>query len=453
MASRTVLFIDDELNVLKSVERLFRREDLELFTTADPQEAIRYVTEHETAVIVSDQRMPEMTGTHLLEKLREIRPESVRMTLTGYADKEAAIEAINLGAVHRFLTKPWDDADLKREVLRGVEDYNLRAEVKRLQAIALEQNEQLRELNSTLEQKVEERTADIARLNKDLRSSFMTSIAIMARLGEMHSPTVGSHSQRVATLAKEMAAEMKLPVDEASTVYAGALLHDIGKLGIPVTLLQKDQDLYTDKERATFRRHVVEGERLVAMVPSIRNAAPLVRGHHERWNGSGYPDGLAGEEIPLGARIIAVADAYDNALNHQTRFGNATPSTALQQVVKYSGTWFDPAAIKGLIGVLSKKDNATSNILEVNLRDLRPGMKLAAEIRTLRGVLLVANHTMITQPLIDRLTMFSDSDPIAGAIIIVRQTAEPERDTSETDLFAVLSRIAGKPVPPKSAVS
>lgn len=421
MTSRCVLFIDDESNILKAIERLFRKEDLEVYTTTSPQEACDHVTSQEFAVVVSDQRMPEMPGTHLLEKIRELSPATIRMTLTGYADKEAAIEAINRGAVSRFLTKPWDDEDFKRDILSAIEAYNLRDDVKRLQEVTQEQNRQLQEWNTALEQKVEERTAEISNLNRDLRSSLMTSIAVMAQLGEMHSSLIGNHSKRVATLSKNMAQAMKLDTETISNIYAAALLHDIGKMGLPAAILQKDPGLYMESERETYRTHVIEGERIISMVPAIRTAARLVRSHHERWNGAGYPDRLTGDEIPLGARIIAVADAYDNTLHQRSGALKFTPSQALKQVVRASGEWFDPEIVKCLILTLGDENKVPVVTQEIELSDLKPGMHLAADIRTVQGKLLASSKTMVTQSLIDLLTTYTSGDPLEGSLLIVRE--------------------------------
>ena len=195
-----VIFIDDEPQILKAFVRLFRKDDIDLFTTTSPEEVCDLVQTETVALIVSDQRMPEMEGTKLLEHVRDLSPATIRIILTGYADKEAAIEAINQGSVYRFLTKPWNDDELRNEVKRAIDEYTLRQENRRLQELTLSQNEELRDLNQNLELKVKERTEKVTLLNQQLKQGFIGSIRAMAQLGEMHSSDLGEHAKRVTVI-------------------------------------------------------------------------------------------------------------------------------------------------------------------------------------------------------------------------------------------------------------
>jgi response regulator RpfG family c-di-GMP phosphodiesterase len=432
MSKLRVLFIDDEPNVLRSIQRLFRLEAFQVDTAHTPQEALDYAAAHECAVFVSDQRMPLMEGTTLLSLLRERRPDAIRMTLTGYADKEAAIEAINRGHVAKFLTKPWQDDELVTEVRLAVEHYKTKQENQRLQLLAQQQNAELLALNSSLEARVAQRTEDVTRLNQSLKASFLSSIALMAQLGELHSPTVGSHSQRVATLAKEVALALKRPADEVTTIYAAALLHDIGKVGLPESLLQKNPALLTEAERNHLRQHPIAGERLVSLVPALATAASLVRSHHERWNGTGYPDRLTHAAIPLGARVIAVVNHYDNLLNDRSHFENATRLKSLQATSKMAGTWFDPDVVSALSEVIRQHESQDQGptTVEILLKDLRAGMQLAAPLLTVRGVMLLPADSVLSEGIIDRVLAFHHSDPINGSILVYRQKTPEVKGTS-----------------------
>lgn len=424
MLCNRVMLIDDEPGVLRALERVLRREPVEVTSTSSPAELLRAIQAEEYAVIVSDQRMPEISGTELLEQTRAIAPDAVRITLTGYADKDAAIDAINRGSVSRFLTKPWEDDVLRREINDAVASYNLRAENRRLQELTRRQNAELRELNENLEARVAGRTAEITRLNHDLRRGFAASIFVIAQLGEMHSPVVGSHSKRVARLAQALAEELGLSREEVFTIYSAALLHDIGMTALPAELVSRDFAALNQGEREMLKRHVVEGERITGMVPNLSDAAPLVRGHHERWNGAGYPDRLAGSQIPLGARIIAVCDAYDHALNSRTRFAQSSPASALAEVVRYSGEQFDPRLVEALETHLKDELDAPEPA-EVGLRDLRAGMVLAGHVETTRGLLLLKSGTELTADHLHKLRTFRLSDPIAEPIAVLRAAAEP----------------------------
>jgi response regulator RpfG family c-di-GMP phosphodiesterase len=424
MSCNRVILIDDEPGVLRALERVLRREPFEVTTTTSPSELLHTLRSQEFAVIVSDQRMPDIQGTELLEQSRSIAPHAVRITLTGYADKDAAIDAINRGSVSRFLTKPWDDDVLRREIRDAVDSYNLRAENRRLLDLTQRQNAELREINENLEARVAGRTAEITRLNQDLRRGFAASIFVIAQLGEMHSPVVGSHSKRVARLAQTLAEELGLSRDEVFTIYSAALLHDIGMTALPADLVSRDFAALNLTERELLKRHVVEGERITGMVPNLSEAAPLVRGHHERWDGAGYPDRLAGQHIPLGARIIAVCDAYDHALNSRTRFTQTSPAAALAEVVRHRGEQFDPHLVDALESHL-RDELDDPEPAELGLRDLRPGMILAGDVETTRGLLLLKSGTELTDDHLHKLRTYRHSDPIAEPIAVLRTAAEP----------------------------
>lgn len=427
---RRVLFVDDEEGVLKSLARLFRRTDLDVTTTASPDEVRRLVRDEEFAVVVSDQRMPEIEGTRLLEEVRDLRPETLRISLTGYADKEAAIEAINRGSVYRFLTKPWEDDELRAEIARAVEEYNVRAEVRRLTELTRRQNAELAGLNEGLERRVAERTAEVESLHADLKASFNGSILVIASLAERHSPVVGSHSKRVAATTRKLAAELGLSKEESYDAFVAALLHDVGKIGLPPEVANKPESALGPHQREKLRGHVVEGERLAAMVPNLKNAAKLVRHHHEKWNGGGYPDRLVGEAIPLGARLIAVANAYDRALNDRERFAAMTPESALAEVARRVESDFDPDVVAALGRTLTDGDGDGA-VLEIDLRDLKPGLKLADEVRTVRGVMLLPNGTVLTEDLIRRVTTFAAADPLGGPIRIARERSSGNGPASD----------------------
>ncbi|WP_339734373.1 HD domain-containing phosphohydrolase [uncultured Gimesia sp.] len=351
-----VIFIDDEPHILKAFVRLFRKDEIDIFTTTSPEEVCQLVQTENFALIVSDQRMPELEGTKLLERVRDLSPETIRIILTGYADKDAAIESINQGSVYRFLTKPWNDNELRNEVKRAVDEYSLRQENRRLQELTLSQNEELRDLNQNLEFKVKERTEKVTLLNQQLKQGFIGSIRAMAQLGEMHSSDLGEHAKRVTVMTGQIAKQLGCKLDELFQINSAALLHDIGKIELPENLLSKPYEKLIPAEQRQVQNHVILGEKIAQMVPSLEKAAVLIRHHHERFNGSGYPDGLKGDEIPLGSRIIGVADYYDHLLNSRASSHQKSPEAILESMGRLTGTWFDPKVVSALHQYLFPKE-------------------------------------------------------------------------------------------------
>jgi putative nucleotidyltransferase with HDIG domain len=422
MPEAGLLFLDDEQNVLNALRRVFQDEEAPMAFTTSPSEALERIGRGEIAVAVSDQRMPEMTGIAFLEKVKKASPETVRILLTGHADLKIALEAINQGSVYRFLTKPWDEGELMQVVRQAAAQHALVTENRRLYELTLTQNRQLAELNGSLERKVRERTREIEELNKDLEKSFFGSVRVLAGLAEVHSKVVGSHSRRVAALSKAMASRLGMGSEEIKHSEVAALLHDVGKLAIQAEILDKEDANLLPREKELLRRHPSMGEAIVRMVPNMERAALLVRHHHERFGGGGQPDGLKGDSIPLGSRIISVADAYDNALNPRAAYQTGSPAKALQKIRDALGGDFDPKVVDALEAVIRDGGGPAGDPgeIEVGLQDLRTGMVLSREIRNARGLLLLPARTVITTQVLKTLLEYPESGRSPEGIFILR---------------------------------
>ena len=423
MSLPKILFVDDESNILQTVRRVMRKADIEIETSTSPKEALELVEKEKYAVVVSDQRMPGMGGVELLERVRTLSPDTIRVILTGYADVQASVDAINRGAVYRYLNKPWEDDDLRNTVRQAVDQYLLVQENRRLQELSERQNEELKDLNENLKQKVMERTWEVLRLNQKLEHSFMGAVQAMARLGEMHSNLVGSHAKRVSLLSTEMAKRLGISGRDLMQVEVGALLHDIGKTLINPTILKKVATKLTPTEQAILRDHPVQGEAIVRMVGNIEEAAKYVRHHHEKFDGSGFPDQLKGTDIELGARIIAVANAYDNLLNSRTSFSSTIPSQALKIVRSRTNSEFDPEVIEALEKVVRDIEKQMKNgyEIEIGLQDLVPGMVLSRDLLTEEGRELARKNHAMEPELIAHLQKLNESEPILAGIFVYRK--------------------------------
>jgi len=419
-----ILLIDDEAGILSSLERLLRKEDFEVRVTQNPHEAIDWFSKEEFAVVMSDQRMPEMNGTDLLEKLQTLNPHSIRILLTGYSDAQAAIDAINKGSVYRFLAKPWNDDELRQTLRQAVTQYEMRKENEQLQKVTQAQNAELEEMNRTLEQKVEERTKTITDLNQNLQKSLLTFVQVMAGLSEMHSGVIGSHSKRVMSLSKQIATKMSITSWDLLQIVIAATLHDIGKIGIPTDILQLESSMLSAKELELLRQHPIKGESILLKIENLENAAQIVRHHHENFNGTGYPDRLSGEDIPIGARIIAVVDMYDKILNQSTSYSSNTPSKAILLVKSHSSTMFDPQVVNILNSIISETphlNEQTGNEVEIHPKDLSVGMVFSRDLVTIRGAqLLQKGQRLESVEQIDRILYFLDTDPVKEGIYIYR---------------------------------
>lgn len=429
-----ILFVDDEENVVRALKRLFVDEDFEVLTALSGPEGLEVVGQNPSlAVIVSDQRMPGMTGWEFLEKACMLAPDALRIVLTGYADVETAINAINKGGAYRYITKPWNDADLLLVIKDAVEKFNLVAENRYFAALTAQQNEELAKWNTQLEVMVQEQTIDIQRKNKELEKlneqlsrNFRSSIEAFTSLIEMREKSVSSHSKNVAAYARQIALGMSLPENEVNNILVAALLHDIGKIGVPDAVLLKDGEQLNEPERKEYNMHVVRGQVAVEGIEGFQEIGQLIRHHHEHIDGSGYPDGLKKNAIPMGSRIIAMADAIDKIANRDP-LAPASYAAALKHLEFYSDTRFDRSIFPVAGAILKKKietlaRRSDGEEAEIYSSRLVPGMVLSRDVRSGTGLLILARDVVLDPKIIAALQRFYQIDP-PGTGVFVRKTS------------------------------
>ena len=270
-------------------------------------------------LVISDMRMPEMDGAHFLELVRNRWPDTIRILLTGYADVSSIIEAINRGEIYRYIAKPWDDNDMLLVVRDALERKVLENEKLRLEELTQRQNDELKALNVSLEEKVRERTADLNKANdallganEKLKTSFLTSIKVFSNLIEMRGGHLAGHSRRVADLARKIALQMGVEGKSMQEIFIAGLMIDIGKIGFSDEMLTMPVSVMDGDNLASYRKFPVRGEQLLMPLEDLRGAAKILRSQLERFDGAGFPDALAAEAIPIGARILALASDYDS---------------------------------------------------------------------------------------------------------------------------------------------
>jgi len=349
----TVLFVDDEVNILKALQRLLRNEPMNVLTASRASEAIALVEREQPQVIVSDQRMPEMSGVDMLSTIRERSPDIVRMMLTGYTEMTIAVEAINRGEIFRLITKPWNDDELKATLRQAFDHHDLKREIKRLNQVTREQNFKLQDMNRNLENKVRERTRQLAEKNLELRTGYVQTVRALAEAIDAKDAYTRGHSERVGVYASRIARQMGLRKEMIERVYISGILHDIGKIGIPDAIITKPARL-DDAEYDEIKKHPEIGARILEPVEFLREIVPCVRHHHEWYDGSdsGYPYRLRGDQIPLPSRVILVADTVE-AMTSNRPYRNALPlDVVVRELHKYAGSQFDPTVVEAFLALL-----------------------------------------------------------------------------------------------------
>ena len=403
----TVLCVDDEANILSALKRSLRGAGYCVLTAGGGEQALAMLEQVPVDVLLSDMRMPGMDGAQLLEQVHARWPQVVRILLTGQANLESSVAAINRGRILRYLRKPWDEVELLGAVHEGVERVALEREKRRLEALTQTQNEELKGLNAALESRVLARTAELHDANQKLQRNHLKTIKVFSNLLELRGDQFAGHGRRVAETARDVARAMGLADDEVLRVFVAGLLHDVGLIGTLDKLLAKPLGRYTPEELDLFRSHPAVGEHSLMALDDMQPVLPLIRGHHERFDGDGFPDRLAGTAIPLGARILAVADAFDDLQSGQLADAKLTAAEARMLMRQGRGSQFCPEVLDIFLHITEpEKPKPVAQALHVPTSALVPDMVLAADLVSTRGVLMLTAGHRLTPSLIRRVREF-----------------------------------------------
>ena len=397
----TLLFVDDEPNILSALQRLFRPQGYRIFTATGGSEGLAILAREKVDLVVSDMRMPQMDGAAFLEQVAARWPTTVRILLTGYADLQSTVTAINKGGIHRYLSKPWEDTDIRLAVSSALENQQLRTTVER-------QNAELKELNANLEAKVKARTEEVRQVlgqlevtHEELKKTYVTSVKVFASLIEMRQQQVLGHASRVAEHVLQLMPRLRIDEIEAKQLHFAALLHDIGKIGFPDRLLMTPYEQLAPGERDQFHAYPVVGQTALTPLDSLQTAAHFIRHHREHLDGSGYPDGLKGEEIPLASRVLCAVVDYDAHLHGLLTGKRLSPKEAQDWLIANKGKRYDPRVVEVFVDLLRQPPPATD--VQVESTQLKPDMVLARDMFNTKGMLLLGKGRQLTDVIIFKI--------------------------------------------------
>jgi response regulator RpfG family c-di-GMP phosphodiesterase len=337
MQDRSVLIVDDENGVRDLMTRWLQSVGYSVTSAANVDEALGRLESSPPAVALCDIRMPGRDGLWLAERIRQQYPETAVIMATGVQDVGPVVQTLRSGVID-YLTKPFGRERLQEAVTRGLEWHQSAWDARRWR--------------ESLEQEMVIRRTRLNDAITALRVDSDETLDAMLSMLTLTDREAYAHGYRVAALSVSVARTMGVPEEELVTIERGGLLHDIGKLAIPEAILRKPAPL-TMEELLLVRCHPTLGSELIAQVPYLEAATPLVRDAHERMDGLGYPRGVHAAEVPLGARIVCVADAYDTMTRPRVFRDAITPADALLELERCSGTQFDPAVIEAFRRVLA----------------------------------------------------------------------------------------------------
>lgn len=370
MSEKRVLFVDDDQKVLSAVERRFE-DVLDIELAEGPLDGIQAVKERGPfAVVVSDMRMPGMTGIEMLTSIKEIAPDTVRIILTGYADLESTIEAINLGNIFRFLSKPCPHENLEKAIKEGIRQYELVRSEKQL-----------------------------------VEGTLMGSVKVLSDVLGLVNPAAFGRASRVKRISMAIAKHMN--VENLWEIEIASMLSALGCLTLPETTLDKltRNGTLSDSERKLFEQHPDIAKGLLENIPRLENVAQIVGYQEKHFDGGGFPrDKVAGQEIPLGARILKVALDFDA---EESRFEDPVDAVLSQ---KKRGFRYDPEVLSCLEGLLDEL--FLWQPTEVSVAEIKVGMVFADHVRSTRGSLLIAKGHEVTRSALRFLINYDEENKL-----------------------------------------
>ncbi len=335
----TVLVVDDEEPIRNALRKYLKQQQFEVYAAGSADEALQQLRMHKIALMLSDIRMPGTSGVDLVPQALEIEPDLAILMLTAVNDATSAALCMQRGAMD-YLTKPIELADLGRAVQRALKRREMQLES--------------RHLNQWLKEEVTTRTAEVARQQHRMERISTATLEALVNALEAKDPYLRGHSARVADLSANVAMELALPEEEVERVRMAGRLHDLGKIGTRDAVVNKEGPL-TAEEFEHVKQHVIIGAQILAPLVHLGDIVQMVKSHHERFDGTGYPDGLRGQEIPEGGRVIAAAEVYDALTTSRPYQEKMTPEQAVERMADLSGTVLDPKVYEALVRIVARR--------------------------------------------------------------------------------------------------
>ena len=340
--SHRLLVVDDEAGVREMLTRALAARGFTCHAEQNALRALGRLERGDYAVVVTDIRMPHTDGLELLKRIKAFHPLTEVIIITGVFELRSGLEAMRCGA-YDYVTKPFAIDDVVFTIERALHKRDLEI-----------QNQHYRE---NLEEEVQLRTLELLESNQRIQQLFVSILRTLANTVEAKDQYTRGHSDRVAAHAVAVAAELRLPAADLSQIELAGLLHDIGKIGVRESVLHKPEGL-TDEEYGHIKTHAALGEGILRPIAEIAPILDYVRHHHERVDGCGYPDGLEGDQLSLGAKILCVCDAYDAMTSTRPYRSPHSHDHACEEIRRCAGSQFDPAVADASLDVVAEAAQA-----------------------------------------------------------------------------------------------
>jgi response regulator RpfG family c-di-GMP phosphodiesterase len=402
-----LLCVDDEPNILSGLRRAFRS-GYQVLVANGGAEALDILRQQPVDLVISDMRMPAMNGAEFLAKVAEGWPQVMRLLLTGHADMGAVIQAINAGHIYGYYNKPCEYAELHLGVENALKQKRLTEERDCLMAQLAQRNQELNTLNTELDSKVKVRTAQLQTAMEQLKSSnqnlkkhYSDTVRAFSRFVDLREGKASGHARRVAEQARRLGQKLGLKAEELQDIVFAAMLLEVGKLSLPDRLIEKPILFLQKQERDNFLRHPTVGASVLKEIAPLRQAARLIALQNECFDGSGIPNGLAGDDIPIGARLLAVVRDYDLMQEGRISGKAMTTAEAQNQLRRMSGKKYDPLVVNMLIALVGEANiQGYRPVVEASPLDLTPGMEV---VEIMYGGHVFLRDAVLTDEIIEEI--------------------------------------------------
>lgn len=417
MSKPALLVVDDEKEVLNALNRALRKE-FELYLFSDPTSALEFYRDKPIPLVISDMRMPVMDGATLLSNISEINPNSKRFLLTGHADINLTVAAVNEGKISHYFAKPWCNTELIAELKNAFSIYLSEMNSIKLLQINKEKNAKLALLNSSMELEVNKSKQKLALVSSKevknfarLKKTFNTFVNIYANSIALHTEEFSQHNYRIANHARYIAEQQGCDKLLSYQIYIAGLLYEAGKLGLSQELLRQPYESLNHQEQGVFDNFYNIGANLLAEVDELTYVVEIIKHISELYNGSGMPEHLSSDEIPLGSRIIAIVSYFDNLVIGRQTSTVVSVTEAKQRLESLCRSRFDPELVTFYLTMLEGFPGSSKvEKLEfpIDLMQLREGLILAHDVINNSSNVLLTKGTVIENNHIEKLTTISN---------------------------------------------
>ena len=424
-----VLLVDDEESILNSLRRLLRGQPYDVLLATGGAQALEIMAQQPIDLVMSDARMPNMDGATFLAHVHQLYPHTTRIMLTGYADPEAIIKAINEGQIHRYISKPWHDEELLLTLRQSLAYQHSERERLRLVQETDQQNEQLKRLNATLEKHVAARTAELQQTAdmldlayEELKRSYVTGTEVFSLLANLRLPPAKQTNRQLIELVRVYCNRHGVDEGTGRDLTMAAALYNIGKLSWTDSMMTAPADLLHHNDRERYRGYPKQSETLLMTLDPMKDAARLILHHQERWDGTGFPDRLKGEAIPFGSRLLKLAVDFIELQRGLILERQMNSDEALLYIRNYAGRLYDPGMVEDFIQVCAACQSdislADPAVKVLTTRDVAAGMILARNLNADNGMLLLNAGKVLNGALVEKLIAFEAMEGAKYSIFV-----------------------------------